>query len=78
MTESYECDYCSKSFEHRKSFKNHVQYCGISRLSDFDDSGDFREIENFFTALRKNDYDVQEDSGRKIRQKTIRNKEVNY
>lgn len=78
MSEDYSCSYCSKSFEHRKSHKNHERYCGMTRLSDYHDSGNMRELEGMSQALRSHEYDKSADSGRKTRQKTIRNKEVNY
>ena len=71
MSDYYECTYCGKKFEMASKRDSHEDFCGMSRLSDFDDEGGFRRLENMSDALRRNDYSDAESSGQKIKQKTL-------
>lgn len=72
----YVCKYCGKKFEYRSTGSNHEDYCGLSSLDRFDESGEIRKLHAMNTAQRSNNYDLNDTITDESVQVTLRNRKI--
>ncbi len=73
---NYKCNYCGKWFEFSRDKSTHQEYCGMTQLDDYDDTGEIIKLDNINKALRINDYDYNDTTTDKTTQRTLRNRVV--
>lgn len=76
MSNRYKCNLCEREFEHRTTYKNHVNVCGTEDLTNYDFkqfNTQFKRIEALNKKIESNKNDIKD---RKVTQRNLRNHAV--